>query len=245
MNNTTNRVRLAPLGLNGARLWVIGLIAPLLGVFIHAPVMLLITRHGRWDLFAAWFFGVESLRFLLFYVFVMHLKHPRFMVRFRELCGGPRIYIPAAMASFAFSNPPLSVYVILLALWIGLEIWAMRWAKKITTAAAFRELKRTKALQKQGPGEWRYALDGGYSRLLDKLSPSGQFMERSMKIGIPLLLLGPGLFMLSHRAGDNFELRTFIFGCICIFLGYITMPALIDSSVSRRTLRALEQGELA
>ncbi len=244
MSDRAQRIVLAPRAENGVSLWVMWLSAAFLALFIHVPMLLLITKYSDFNIFLIWFAGIEGARLALFYLLSIRQRSPYFMLTLRDITLSPRLLLPAAMVSFAFSEPPVLVYVVIIALWVGLELWAKRAADKITTNAAFGVLKRNKALVQEDLGTWLYRLDSGYSNLLDKTSTSGTFMGRSLKVGMPLVLIGPVLFLVSQRAGQNFEFRTFLVGCICLFIGYFLMPTLIHSRISRRTLRALERGEL-
>ena len=244
MSFAESRVFLSCRSENGKSIWVLYGASAFLSLFLHIPMMLLLTERINFLAFLLWFCAVECARIVSFCMFVIWLRMPSFLFVLGTFALSPRLLLPSAMLCFAYSNAPLLVHLLIVILWIGLEIWAVRAGNRVPVKQVFTSWKRDGVLTQKDNGTWLFRPGGNLSKLIDKYSPSGTFMKRSNKYGLPLVLIAPSLFFISEGAGNNFELRTFILGCGCLWMGYFCLPVLAISHVSRRTLRALERGEI-
>ena len=251
MSGTKQRVALSPCVLTPfvgkvSSIWTFYNFCVFFALFIHIPTFMLASKDESFWLFFAWFSAVEGARFISFVVFAYWWRVPTSMSVLIDFSISTRMFLPATMLCFAYSDAPLLVHLMIIALWVGLEVWAMRAGNRVPVKQAFTLLKRQSMLIHQDDGTWLYKTGGvmNLSELLDRHSPLGVFMGKSNKYGMPLVFIFPSFFLLSEGAGDNFDFRLFLAGCICLWLGYFTMPVLASSRVTRRTLRALERGEI-
>lgn len=240
------KIELAARAENGARLSTLYIASVFLALFLHIPAMMLFFGAGRAELFVLWLVLIEGIRLAVFVILVMKRRQPGAMLTLREYSISPRLFFPAAMLFFAYAGASPGIHVIIVAFWLVLELRCRAAANRLDPAVALGQLRRSGALTKEPTG-WSYRLDNGLADLLDRGSKGRTFMQSQLIwVGLPFAIIAPGLFLYSMRLGHNFDARAVIAGVFCLVIGWLSMPTLVGSRISRNALDHLaKQGEAA